>query len=78
MRDFDSLKAEQFYLDVLRRMTAEQRWNLACELWEMMTEAARAGIRARHPDWTEDRVQAELAQYIMEANGAARVPAARH
>jgi hypothetical protein len=78
MHDFDSPKAKQFYLDVLRRMTAEQRWNLACELWEMTTEAARAGIRSRHPNWTEDQVQAELARYIMEANGAARVLAARH
>lgn len=78
MRDFDSPKAEQFYLEVIRRMPPEQRWNLACELWALTAEVARAGIRSRHPDWTEDQVQAELARRIMEANGAARVLAARH
>lgn len=77
MSDFDSPQAEQFYLNIIRRMTAEQRWELAFELWEMTAEATRAGIRSRHPDWTEDQVQAELARRIMEANGAARVLAAR-
>ena len=72
--DFESAKAEQFYIDTLRRMTPDQKWAVAFELWEMAVEVARSGVRAQHPDWPEGRVQAEVARRIMEANGAARLP----
>ncbi len=48
MGDFDSPQAEQFYLNVMRRMTAGQRWEPAFERWEMTAEVTRAGIRSRH------------------------------
>ena len=75
--DFANAEAEQFYLDVMRRMTPEQKWEAAFELWEMACEASRAGVRLQNPDWPEARVRAEVAQRIMEANGAARILAAR-
>ena len=75
--DFESAKAEAFYLDVLRRMTPEQKWNIAINLWEMAVEAARANVRAQHPDWPEAQVQARVARRILEANGGAkRLPVA--
>jgi hypothetical protein len=77
MKEFDSPKAEQFYLDVIRRMTLEERWNLVFEMWEMGAETTRAGIRSQHPDWTEEQVREEFARRVMEANGAARILAAR-
>jgi Rv0078B-related antitoxin len=70
--DFESPKAEQFYVEVLRRMTPEQKWLAAFELWQMAVDTSRAYVRVQHPDWPESRVRAEVAQRILEANGAKR------
>ena len=67
--DFESPRAEAFYVDVLRRMTPEQKWQAAINLWEMAVEASRANIRAEHPEWPEEQVQAIVARRILEANG---------
>lgn len=72
--DFESPQAEQFYVEVLRRMTPEQKWLAAFELWELTVEAARAHVRAAHANWPETRVRAEVARRILEANGTARLP----
>ncbi|MGH2524025.1 MAG: hypothetical protein ACRDH2_16080 [Anaerolineales bacterium] len=64
--DFESQKAEEFYISVLRRMTPEQKWRAAFELWQMAVDASRAYVRAQHPDWPEARVRAEIAQRILE------------
>ncbi len=72
--DFADAQAEERYLAIMRRMTPEQKWAAAFELWELAVEAARAGVRAQHPDWTEARVRAEVARRIIEAHGTARVP----
>jgi hypothetical protein len=75
--DFESRQAEEFYLDVLRRMTPEQKWQTAINLWQMAVDASRANVRAEHPDWPEDQVRAAVARRILEANGgAARLPVA--
>ena len=72
--DFDSPRAEAFYVAVLRRMTPEQKWAAAFELWELTVETSRAQVRASHPDWPEARVRTEVARRILEANGTARLP----
>jgi Rv0078B-related antitoxin len=75
--DFESPQAEAFYINVLRRMTPEQKWQTAIELWEMAVETARAAVRAEHPDWSETHVQTTVARRILESNGGAtRIPAA--
>jgi len=77
--DFESPRAEAFYLDVLRRMTPEQKWQAAIDLWEMAVEASRANVRAEHPDWPEAQVQATIARRILEAHGdTARLPVTSH
>jgi hypothetical protein len=75
--DFESEKAEQFYIEVLRRMTPDQKWQAGFELWQMAVDASRARVAKEHPDWTTAQVRAEVAQRIMEMNGAARVLRAR-
>jgi 16S rRNA C967 or C1407 C5-methylase (RsmB/RsmF family) len=75
--DFESPQAEAFYVNVLRRMTPEQKWQTAINLWEMAVEASRDNVRAEHPDWLEEQVRATVARRILEANGgAARLPTA--
>jgi hypothetical protein len=75
--DFESAAAEEFYLAVLRRMTPEQKWQVAIELWEMAVEAARSQLRSVHPDWQEDAIQAAVARRILESHGTTtRLPIA--
>ncbi len=47
----------QAQLRMLRLMTGEQRVELAFRLTRLTRDAARAGIRARHPEYGEDEVQ---------------------
>ena len=49
---------DDIYLDVLRRMTPEQRLRKAFELGEMGRELRRAGLRLQHPDLGEDAISA--------------------
>ena len=73
--DFESPRAEEFYITVLRRMTPEQKWQAAIGLWQMAVDASRAAVRAEHPDWPESLVRSTIARRILEANGgAARLP----
>jgi hypothetical protein len=75
--DFESPQAEAFYVDVLRRMAPEQKWQAAISLWVLRVEAAGAHVRAEHPDWPETQVHATVARRILEWNGgAARLPEA--
>jgi hypothetical protein len=75
--DFESEKAEQFYIGVLRRMTPAQKWRAAAELWQMAVDTTRSRVAKDHPDWTPKQVRAEVARRIMEMNGAARILKAR-
>jgi hypothetical protein len=45
------------YVEVLRRMTPEQRLMKALELSETSRELTRAGLRERFPDATEEDIQ---------------------
>jgi hypothetical protein len=76
--DFASAEAEAFYLEALRRMTPTEKWRAACELWALAVESMRADIHTQHAAWSDDQVEVAVAQRVMEANGAARVLAARH
>ncbi|HET9253330.1 MAG TPA: hypothetical protein VFP58_14545 [Candidatus Eisenbacteria bacterium] len=53
-------EAEAMQLEILRRMTGGQRLKLALEMTDLGREFARAGIRARQPNWTERQVSREL------------------
>ena len=44
-------------LALLRGMTGEERVAIALRLTRMAREAARAGIRARHPEYSEDELR---------------------
>jgi hypothetical protein len=77
--DFASREAEEFYLAVMRRMTPEQKWRAAIELWELAVEFARAGVRSSHPDWPEVQVRNEVTRRILESHGTtARLPVPNH
>jgi hypothetical protein len=52
--------AEALQLQIYREMSAAQRLLLRFEMSEFARELKRAGIRQRHPDWSDTRVEREL------------------
>lgn len=52
--------AERLQLDILRRMTPEQRLLLAFEMSDLARDLCRARIRRQHPDWSAEQVTREL------------------
>ncbi len=67
--EFESEKAEQFYLDRLRRMTIEERWRAVAGMREIAVNMVRAEVRAQYLDWTETQIRLEATRRIMEAHG---------
>ena len=53
----------------LRQMTAEAKVRVSELLWHQAWAAAAAGVRARHPDWTESQV-ADGVRELMRAAGS--------
>lgn len=61
MRQSDtSPDAARVQLEILRKMTGEQRIKIAFKLTDFMRRAALARIRSEHPDWSEWQVKREL------------------
>jgi hypothetical protein len=53
-------EAKAMQREILRRMTGAQRLTIALEMTDLAREFTRAGIRARHPEWSERQVSREL------------------
>jgi len=51
-------RAEEFYWENLRRKSGWERVCLACDLFEALKELCQSGVRAEHPDWTPEQVDA--------------------
>jgi len=51
-------------VELLRRLTPEERVLMSFALRRVVLDVARAGIRHRHPDFTEDEVERELQRRI--------------
>lgn len=55
-----SPEAAAVQLEILRKMTGEQRMMLAYEMSMFVRELMREGIQRDHPDWTEAQIAREL------------------
>ncbi len=51
-------------LERAKRMTRAERFLAGGELFDEACEISRSGIRHRHPDFTQDQVEAELRRRI--------------
>jgi hypothetical protein len=58
-RDTDE-KAEQAQLEIYRGMSGSERLSLAMQMSDATRATTMAGIRARHPDYTDDQVRYAL------------------
>lgn len=46
---------------ILKAKSGMERLRLAHEAWELTRDRLTAFLRARHPDWTADRIRREVA-----------------
>ncbi|MDP9000150.1 MAG: hypothetical protein M3O46_08570 [Myxococcota bacterium] len=74
MRPLDtSPEAHEFQMELYRRMTDEQRSELALEMSEDVRRIAREGIQQRHPDYSGEDVRRALVALLYGADAAAKV-----
>ena len=48
-------------------MTPDERWTVARTLQRTALAVKRAGVRAEHPDWTDEEVLAEVRRQFLRA-----------
>ncbi|HUF51123.1 MAG TPA: hypothetical protein VMN60_09835 [Longimicrobiales bacterium] len=62
MSDVATLLAER-----LRAMTADEKVRLSHVLWIEARNVMSAGIRARHPDWSDEQVAEGVRELLRDA-----------
>lgn len=60
-----SAAARRVQVEALRRMDGPTRLRMAMEMSEEGRRVTLAGIRYRHPDWTEEAVHEELLRLLL-------------
>ena len=51
----------------IRAMTADQKVRLSHALWVEARNVTAAGVRGRHPDWSESQVAARVRELMRDA-----------
>jgi len=60
-------KAEEIRLEIYRKMTPEQKLDIALGLHRMARGLKAAGLRHIHPDGTEDQIAAKVKEIFFYA-----------
>lgn len=53
--------------EILRRMTPEERWRVARQLYWTVRRHKAAFLQSRHSDWSNERVEAEVRRIFLHA-----------
>lgn len=48
-------------------MTPDERWAVARSLQQTAREVKQAGVRAEHPDWSDEQVLGEVRRQLLRA-----------
>ena len=72
-----SPEAARRQLEIFRRMSGSERVEMALSMSEAARELTVAGIRHRHPDWTDDQVHHALLMQLHGADVAEKIRLAR-
>jgi hypothetical protein len=54
-------------LDALRRLTPEERYRASRDLYWTLRRHKAAFLRSLHPDWHDERVEAEVRRIFLHA-----------
>lgn len=72
-----SPEARRVQLAIFRRLTGPERVAMAFEMSDAARALTEAGIRHRHPDWSDERVQEALIAHLLGPELARLVRRAR-
>lgn len=53
--------------DILRRMSASQKLAVVDALWRQAWALKSAGVRAQHPDWSDEQVASAVREILVRA-----------
>lgn len=65
--------ARRIQLNALRRLDGPTRLEMACAMSDDARSISEAGVRHRHPDWSEGEVHRALLELMVGADLARRV-----
>jgi hypothetical protein len=51
----------------IKEMSADQKVRVSHTLWVTARNSIRAGVRAKHPDWTEEQVAQRVRELMRDA-----------
>jgi len=54
-------------IEIYSKMSPAQKWEQICHLRETAWKLKAAGVRAKHPNWSEREVQAEVKKIFLYA-----------
>jgi len=60
-----SAEARRIQLDVLRRLGGPARLEMACRMSDDARAISEAGVRHRHPDWTDEQVHRSILELLL-------------
>jgi hypothetical protein len=60
-------KSSPKQVEIFRAMTGERRLQLAEQLYWSARKLKLAGLRAQHPDWAEEQLNAEVRRVFLHA-----------
>ncbi|MEY2427807.1 MAG: hypothetical protein QOJ40_692 [Verrucomicrobiota bacterium] len=55
-------------IEILRRMTPQQRWHAAYRLYWTVRRHKSAFLRSQHPEWSEEKLADELRRIFLHAS----------
>ena len=56
-------------IEAYRRMTPQERLQIAFDLYEFTKNIARQGIKSQHPEWTLEQIEQELLRRLLLGAG---------
>lgn len=62
-----AVDADKIQIEIYKRMTPDERWQEALRLNASARALKAAGLRSRHPDWSEKRIQDEVRKIFLYA-----------
>jgi hypothetical protein len=54
-------------IEGFRRMTPAQKLEMVCDLYEAGIQLRVAGLRMKHPDWSQERLELEARRSLLYA-----------
>lgn len=66
-REIRQEQADPLQIEIYRRMSPSEKWDVAGALYDTARKLTEAGERIRHPDWTDEQVHRAVSRRMLLA-----------